>query len=260
VRLHGYVFLSNHLHLIISARGLIVADFMRYLLSNLAKKLSPLCRSRWWGRFWERRYSATPILDEEALEARLRYVLSHGVKEGLVAHAREWEGLHCAMQLTNETPLGFRWFDWTKRWSAKRRPGFNPRDISSRYAAEFAEDEVLELAPLPHWAAMPPAQRRAAAVRLVRDVELEHKKEHVLGMTNAKRESTALPQKRKRTPRPMCHATSREAHHQHRLEYRQFASVFRAASGEWLQGNVTAEFPADCFKPRVPNETERQNV
>ena len=32
----------------------------------------------WSGGFWERRYSAEPVLDDTALAGRLRYVLAHG--------------------------------------------------------------------------------------------------------------------------------------------------------------------------------------
>lgn len=92
---HGYVFLSNHLHLIMRGRGIALARFMQFLLSNLARKLAPLCPHPWWGRFWERRYTAAPILDDEALEGLLAYVVCHGVKEGLVRDPSDWEGLHC---------------------------------------------------------------------------------------------------------------------------------------------------------------------
>ena len=81
LRLHGYVFLSNHFHLIVRGRGVKLARFMQFLLSNLAKKLAPLCKTPWWGRFWERRYSAAPVLDDASLDAVLRYVVSHSVKE-----------------------------------------------------------------------------------------------------------------------------------------------------------------------------------
>src|SRR4051812_18412887 len=49
VKLYGYVFLSNHLHLLIRARGVGIAAFMQYLLSNIARKLSPLCKGHWSG-------------------------------------------------------------------------------------------------------------------------------------------------------------------------------------------------------------------
>ncbi len=53
----------------------------------------------WSGGFWERRYSAEPVLDDATLVGRLRYVLAHGVKEGLVDRRAEWPGLTCLPQL-----------------------------------------------------------------------------------------------------------------------------------------------------------------
>jgi hypothetical protein len=53
---------------------------MQYLRANLSRKVGRLVD--WSGGFWERRYSAEPVLDDEALVGRLRYVLAHGVKEG----------------------------------------------------------------------------------------------------------------------------------------------------------------------------------
>ncbi|WPB77632.1 hypothetical protein KYC5002_00500 [Archangium violaceum] len=64
---------------------------MRYLRANLSKKVGRL--ADWSGGFWERRYSAEPVLDDTALVGRLRYVLTHGVKEGLVERSAEWPGL-----------------------------------------------------------------------------------------------------------------------------------------------------------------------
>ena len=64
---------------------------MQYLLSNISKKVGALVK--WRGAFWERRYSAQPLLDEDALLDKVRYVLAHGVKEGLVRRCSEWPGL-----------------------------------------------------------------------------------------------------------------------------------------------------------------------
>ena len=83
----------RHAQLALTA-GIALARFMQFLLSNLARKLAPLCPHPWWGRFWERRYTAAPILDDEALEGLLAYVVCHGVKEGLVRDPSDWEGLH----------------------------------------------------------------------------------------------------------------------------------------------------------------------
>ncbi|MFY0578908.1 transposase [Cystobacter fuscus] len=88
IRLYAFTFASNHFHLLVWARGAALAGFMQYLRSNLSKKVGKLVD--WSGGFWERRYSAEPVLDDTALVGRLRYVLAHGVKEGLVERSAEW--------------------------------------------------------------------------------------------------------------------------------------------------------------------------
>ena len=78
----------------------------------------------------------------------------------------------------------------------------------------------------------------------------------VLGMERVKRESMEPPLHRKRSARPMCHASSREAHRQHRMAYWAFATAFRAASADWTRGRVRADFPAACFKPFISKEIQ----
>ncbi len=250
VRLHGYVFLSNHLHLVLHASGPQVACFMKYLLGNLSKKLAPLCRPVWWSRFWERRYTASPILDEAALEERLRYVLAHGVKEGLVARLRDWEGLHCAAQLGDEEPLRFRWFNWTRRWLVRRREG-TPGAVG-RYDQALAEEVVLELEPLPHWATEPPHQRRRRMEALVAQIEHDSARAAPpLGPEAVRRQSTRRRWFRKRSPRPACHASTSEGRALFREFYRAFRVAFREASKRWLAGDLLAEFPVGCFRPHL---------
>jgi REP element-mobilizing transposase RayT len=111
VRLHAFTFASNHFHLLVWARGAALAAFMQYLRANLSKKVGRLVD--WSGGFWERRYSAEPVLDDAALVGRLRYVLAHGVKEGLVERSAEWPGLTCLPQLLGPARRLFQWFNWT---------------------------------------------------------------------------------------------------------------------------------------------------
>jgi REP element-mobilizing transposase RayT len=81
--------LSNHYHALLfvkSAKRL--AEFAGYLNSNLAREVGRL--TGWTGKVWGKRYQAIPISDEEEAQvARLKYVLSHGVKENLEARLRE---------------------------------------------------------------------------------------------------------------------------------------------------------------------------
>ncbi len=250
VRLHGYVFLSNHLHLILRARGRQVATFMQYLLGNLSRKLGPLCQPSWWGRFWERRYTASPILDEAALEDRLRYVLAHGVKEGLVSRVSEWEGLHCAAQLVDEAPRRFRWFNWTRRWREGRRAADASPPALGRYHDELAETVELELEPLPQWAAEPATGRQRRMAALVAEVERAAAPPGPpLGMEAVRCQSTERRRRRQRSPRPPCHASTSDGRRHFRALYRSFCDAFREASTKWLAGDVGAAFPPGSFAP-----------
>lgn len=251
VRLHGYAFLSNHFHLIVRARGPRIAVFMKYLLGNLSKKLGPLCRPTWWGRFWGGRYTATPILDDAALEDRLRYVLAHGVKEGLVARLADWPGLHCASQLVDEQKRTFRWFNWTARWAGRRRKDGEPQ-LADRYESGVGEDVVLELDPLPHWAGEAPEQRQRRMRQLVADIERQAAPPGPpLGPEAVRRETTRRCWRRKRTPRPLCHASTGEARREFSALYASFCSAFRAAAERWLSGDLTADFPPGAFRPHT---------
>ena len=64
IPIHAFVFLANHFHLIVSPESAKnPSDFMRYVSSNVARKIGPL--ARWREKFWGRRYSAIVVSDEE---------------------------------------------------------------------------------------------------------------------------------------------------------------------------------------------------
>jgi REP element-mobilizing transposase RayT len=108
IEVFAFVFASNHVHLLVRGPPDKLPSFMQYLLTNISKKIGALVG--WRGAFWERRYSAEPVLDEEALLGRIRYILSHGVKEGLVATCQDWPGLSSLSMMLDGEPRRFRWF------------------------------------------------------------------------------------------------------------------------------------------------------
>jgi REP element-mobilizing transposase RayT len=256
VKIYAYVFMSNHLHLVIGAEGNVVADFTKYLLGNLSRKLAPLCKRPWTGRFWERRSSTAAILDDDALEDRVKYVVSHGVKEGLVRHAHEWEGLHCVDQLSDGKPRKYKWFNWTARWAAKNRNGFEEGKVAGRYEKEWASTVELHLTPMPRHKKLSPSERRKWVEGVLRAEEAKRARRPVMGMPAVKRESMSAPRWRKRGTRPMCHSSSKELYGAWCRAYREFCSVFRFASALWLAGHVSANFPFGCFKPHVSHALE----
>jgi len=124
-------------------------------------------KANWSGGFWERRYSAEPVLDDAALVGRLRYVLAHGVKEGLVERSTEWPGLTCLPQWLGPARRLFPWFNWTKRWSRSE----DMAGARGRFAEQWAEPVELEVAPLPCWRRL--EERRRAVRGLIEEVEAD---------------------------------------------------------------------------------------
>jgi hypothetical protein len=188
----------------------------------------------WSGGFWERRYSAEPVLDDEALVGRLRYVLAHGVKEGLVERSTEWPGLTCLPQLLGPARRVFQWFSWTKRWSKRRSEDFAAGE--GRFAQEIAEPVELVVKPLPCWKRLGEEERQRAVRGLVEAVESEARARNkpVLRARAVRAQHPhTRPEHFKHSPRPLGHASTRQALNELREQYRAFVAAFREAAARW---------------------------
>jgi REP element-mobilizing transposase RayT len=249
VRTHGielFVFsvASNHVHMLVRAPCRNLPEFMRYLLANLSKKVGKLIG--WRGSFWERRYSAEPVLDEPALLERVRYIIAHGVKEGLVRSWREWPGLNSVPEMLGRAVRRFSWFNWSRRWSARGR------GAASHFDRRFAEEEVLAITPLP----VERFTRRSVWCRFLRralesiDVQGRRAHPHVLGRRGVLiQDPQHRPERPKRTRRPWCHTASAKLRAAFIEGYRAFRGAFAAASVRWRDGDFSAPFPEHAFRP-----------
>ena len=247
VELFAYVFTSNHFHAMVRAPSAIaMSKFMQRLQSDIAIKVGRLVD--WRGPFFGRRYSAEPIVDEEAQVERLIYILSHGVKEGLVSTVRGWPGLSCVHALLEGgTASSHRWRNWTRRWRMEV-----DKEISvGRFSEDCPSDpESLVLSPLPCWAGLTPAQRGGVVAQLVADIDAGAQNKGVKGTAHiTKQNPKGRPQQSKQTPRPKAHAPTTEVWIKCVRRYRAFVAVFRQASRQWLAGRFDVEFPPHCFRP-----------
>ncbi|HZJ53858.1 MAG TPA: transposase [Myxococcaceae bacterium] len=247
VEVFGFVFASNHVHLLVRAPKGNLPRFMQHLLTNVSKKVGNLVR--WKGRLWERRYSAEPVLDEIALLGRVRYMLAHGPKEGLVRTCAEWPGLSSLKMMVDGSSRGFRWFNWTRRAKA-HRPGTSP----ARFDVKWAEQESLALTPLP----LHTLQSREALRRFLQDamraIETEASVLHrrFLGRAGVLRQSPHRKARQKeRSSRPPCHTSSPAFLKDYLEVFRAFVAAFRQASTRWKRGELNVAFPEGAFRPFV---------
>jgi REP element-mobilizing transposase RayT len=247
VELFAYVFTSNHFHAMVRApSAVMMSKFMQQLKSNIAVKVGRLVG--WRGSFFERRYSAEPIVDDEAQVERLGYILSHGVKEGLVSEVRHWPGLSCAHALLRGgATLVQRWRNWTRRWKLETE-----QDIKiDRFAEECPEEtETLTLTPLPAWQRLTAEERSALVSEMIAriDAAAPNKTPQTAAAIVAQ-DPLGSPRYTKHSARPKAHATTLELWLVAVRRYRAIVVAFREAAHLWLAGDFDAEFPKHCFRP-----------
>jgi len=252
VRVHAFVCLSNHWHALLTpqdAREL--ARFCCYVNTNLSKEAGRL--HRWRGPLLERRYQAIPVsTEEEAQVGRLRYLLAHGCKEGLVATLRDWPGPHCAEALTTGEACAGVWFDRHREWLARVRGEEKPPQ-------GFCTHHQLALAPLPCWQHLAPVEVQRRIALLVSDIESEAAAQRraeggkPLGREGILRQNPHdHPASSSRSPAPLVHAASKRARREVRIVYYQFVAAFRAAAERLKRGCSDALFPDGCFPPPLP--------
>ena len=123
-----------------------------------------------------------------------------------------------------------------------------------RFAGEIAEPVELEVAPLPCWKGLREEERHRAVRGLVEAVESEARAREtpVLGARAVRAQHPhPRPEQLKRSPRPLGHASTRQALRELREQYRAFVAVFREAASRWRRGDFSACFPLFSFPPRV---------
>ncbi len=246
------VFLSNHYHLLVipdSEQQL--ASFMRFLNTNLSKQLGRL--HNWPGPLFQRRYQPVPVSDEEEAQvARLRYLLEHGVKEGLVLRPGDWPGVQCVTELTRgPNCLRGIWHERTAIWEAEQRG-------KTLCAKERFTRETLVLSSPPAWEARTAKQRIEAALEIVAGIEQRSREAFAEGSSKPLTEREILsqnphgmPELSKRSPAPVAHAATIETWLAMKIAYWEFVAAYRSAVEQWKEG-PGAVFPEGCFPPRAP--------
>ena len=245
------VVLSNHLHLLLRVTDAQqLARFQCFVGSKIAREVARL--TGWREKVWGRRYSAIPVSSEPAAQIeRLRYLLSHGVKENLVERCADWPGVHSADSLVCGRPIAGFWFDRTAEFNATRRD----KDVS---VYSFATPEVLTLARLPCWQHLSALEYQERISEMISDLEADARRDRrekgfeALGQDVIRHQDPfAKPTKFTRSPIPWIHAVRRATRLAFRKAYRLFELAYREAAQRLRSGIVDVSFPAGCFPPAM---------
>jgi REP element-mobilizing transposase RayT len=107
IRIHAYVVMGNHFHLVATDVHGTLPQFMHWLDEYVAKCVNAHLGR--WESFWAPgSYSAVRLLAREDVLAKMVYVYTNPVEAGLVHTAREWPGAHSLPEDFNKPPAEIR--------------------------------------------------------------------------------------------------------------------------------------------------------
>ena len=231
IKLHHYVFLSNHFHLVLSAESSRdLADFMCFFKGNLARELARI--HDWHGTLWQKRYSSEEILDEVGLREIFKYVTQNSVKEGLVDHPREWKGLHGYHQLVMKKSVSEPWIDRIGYYIAKQRREEVGLD-------DFTTEYEIKLTPPSFWSDFSLSEYnewcRKLSAEAIKEALQERKVEQSMGMKKILREHVFKARFTKRGTRPLCRTKCVKTLKAYQKLYFEFKAKFQEVSADLRQ-------------------------
>ncbi len=256
VKVMAAVYLSNHYHLLLWAEDAEqLSDFMAYHNGNLAREAGRL--HGWSDKFWSGRYKAIWVSgEEEAQVARLKYLLSHGAKEGLVSRPQDWPGVHSAEALLTGEPLDGLWLNRRQQSATRQRTKHSESNA-------YAEPENLSLAKLPCWTHLSDAAYRQRIEDLLAEVDQEaaamRRREGIwlpgrwaCQWSILRQAPHSAPERFEKRPMPLVHAFRKEVRDAWRRTYGWFVTAYRRAAKRLRAGERDVVFPAGCFPPGLP--------
>jgi hypothetical protein len=251
--IHAFVFLSTHAHFLLSPSSAAqLARFMQFVNANVAKEAGRL--HAWRERLWSRRYRAIVVADEQAAHGRLRYILAHGVKEGLVGSSGSWPGPNCVDALTTGELLRGTWLDRSAECKARER---SETVVPSQFATTFD----VKLTPLPCLQHLSADQRQAHCRRVVGEITVRaeadnrEKGRQPLGVAAIlAQDPHSKPSTTDRSPAPFVHATHDSTVREFRAAYTAFVDAFRGGCVRLLEraSELWGLFPLWAFPPPLP--------
>ena len=225
IKLHHYVFLSNHFHLLVSSKDTRSLDsFMCHFKSNLARELARI--HDWHGSLWQSRYSSEEILDEDGLIEIFKYITENSVKEGLVNHPNQWPGLHGYHQLVECRSVKGDWIDRTGLYLASQRN----KDVNP---LEFITVYEISLDPPPLWDSLSKNEYQVLCAKLCKEAIQNARKKHskgFLGVTQILKQPVYQTRFTKRSTRPLCRTKCIKRLKAYQAEYYEFKVLFQEAS------------------------------
>ena len=253
IELHAYVFMSNHYHMLITSRDQrTLSNFMCRFNGSLGKELGII--HNFHGKIWHARYTASEVLDDQALEDRYRYIFKNSIKENLVEHPRDWPGLHAYRSICEGEVVKGIWINRTTLYQARQRAQLKKNKGKPKpKESDHTTERTLTLdGPPPLWEGMSEEVYKAHCQRIADEVVAEcatlrrQEGKGVLGVQGILAQEIIQPRFTKRSPRPLCHATCPKA-------LSDFIELYDAFTGSFFDASshLREHVACHCCTPEV---------
>lgn len=254
VILYGWVFMSNHFHLIVKAPQKNISAFMRDVQRTISSRIKELeSHEDWDTSVFPKRFKAEKILDDAALKEKILYVAMNPVEAGLVPHPEKWPGVsswraRCSGEAMEGAYLS------KGRLSQLRRRAERPDEVGIERAMLEYEVEVTN----------PPAKKGMSVAEfgeeIAREVEArcadvarrrrQEGKRAFLGAERVRRlDPLSKPDAPAHSPHPLCHTSDPAKREAYRAFYARVESTYEQQGKRWRAKKVPVRFPAGTFPP-----------
>ena len=255
---YGYVFMSNHFHLLVGAPGLNLGEFMRDFQSMLAREINGL-RDR-TGHFWEGRYKSEHVLDDESMIERMVYMMANPTEAGLVEHPEKWPGV-CSWdahrsggEVTGQHLL-------KKEYRRYRQTHPDSDETFEEVRANWEQATfTLQLARLPVWRDVDD-DTYVERLRELVDAECDRirrdrktRRKDFLGAWGVRAQHwNRRPKTIERSPQPLCHSCDPQKRAEHREMIATVTGLYRRAMKKLREGTprqkARVSFPHGTYPP-----------
>jgi hypothetical protein len=222
-------------------------EFMRDFQSSVARELNRLHGRE--GKFFERRYSSEPVLDDEAFLDRLGYTLNNPCNDDLVRHIEDWPGVSSWDFHTTQEPLVGEWLDRKELRRLRRKDDAACEEDAYR-------SYELELATPPMFEDLDEAKAQAKICEHVNEGAPKLKKERAKRRIKCAGPAKIMakhwsqrPSAPKKSVRPLCHSGGAKLRRAHREQVWATTDAYKDAMGRWREGKSNLSFPDGTIPP-----------